>query len=188
MVRVLVLLLCLAFVVYAATSLRFCASRNKYTQHDGNVGGYSTSFKQAKKQQQRVLRPLSALPASVASTTVADSGMDQSAIWSGQQNSLKLNPHYARYTLNLPQPTGLMVAYEPLVVHQMQIKADELDQFSWDNDRPFVCVLQHNAVSLRPAYRLVHELRDALSPNHCNEVIAKAETYASANGGWTTSR
>ena len=51
-----------------------------------------------------------------------------------------------------------------------------------------ICLLQHNVVSLRPHYKLVKELKSAISPKECAKIIKRAEEYAANNGGWTNSR
>ena len=50
------------------------------------------------------------------------------------------------------------------------------------------CLLQHNAVKLRPLYKRVSELKNALSTSTCELIINEAEIYASNNGGWTADR
>lgn len=49
------------------------------------------------------------------------------------------------------------------------------------------CLLNHNEIKLNPLYRPVHEIKDVLSKNMCNDIINKAEAYASVNG-WTLTR
>lgn len=49
----------------------------------------------------------------------------------------------------------------------------------------FVCVLKHNAVSLRPSHRRVKELRKAFTPNECARIIKLAEAHPT---GWQSSR
>ncbi len=49
------------------------------------------------------------------------------------------------------------------------------------------CLLNHNEIKLNPLYHPVHEIKDVLSKNMCNDIINKAEAYASVNG-WTLTR
>jgi len=52
----------------------------------------------------------------------------------------------------------------------------------------FYCLLQHNVVSLPESYKRVFEFKDALSIEDCEMIIAKAESFAAENGGWTKQR
>ena len=51
-----------------------------------------------------------------------------------------------------------------------------------------ICLLQHNIVSLRPAYTKVKELKLVLSSKECAKIISDANAYNAVNGGWTSRR
>lgn len=69
--------------------------------------------------------------------------------------------------ISFPFPTGLLIT---------------------ENSNVCSCLLQQNVVSLRPSFKKVFELRDALSSATCSDIIEKAEHYAAGNGGWTSDR
>ncbi len=52
----------------------------------------------------------------------------------------------------------------------------------------YICLLQHNIISLRPEYKRVKELRSVISPKECARIIQGAEAYAKSFGGWTNRR
>lgn len=72
----------------------------------------------------------------------------------------------------LTLPTGLLVA---------------TTQDSED-DEIHICLLQHNIVKLRPNNVKVKMIESLISKKECAFMIKSAEEYASANGGWTSSR
>ena len=88
------------------------------------------------------------------------------------------------YLLQLTQPTGLYIAYAPSIltssIAQKSLKQG-VDLSKYIND--YICVLQHNSVKINPQHATVLQIHSVIPNILCDDIINKAEEYASLNGG-----
>lgn len=89
------------------------------------------------------------------------------------------------HLVKIQQPTGLFIAHTSLILKPKIIKCFK-DDLNVDlnlcmND--YVCVLQHNSGEINPQYKGVHQINGFIPKSSCDEIISRAEDYASQNGG-----
>ena len=89
-----------------------------------------------------------------------------------KSEEIAVPPSRSLHRVRLQYPTGLLL----------------LDSDSSSSRDKHICVLQHNSLGLRPAFRRVKELCGVISSKECENIIRDGNAYAASNGGWTNSR